>query len=47
MDEAVADLCSLSQAARRSRLPDWARVSLRKAETGELEESIRRALAIL
>ncbi len=47
LDEAVADLYSLSQAARRNRLPGWARSSMRKAETGELEESILRALAIL
>jgi len=43
----VAGLYSLSEAAKRSRLPGWMSSSVRQAETGETEESIRRALAIL
>jgi hypothetical protein len=47
LDEAMAGLYSLSEAAKRSRLPGWMSSSVRKAEAGELEERIRHALAIL
>jgi hypothetical protein len=42
----MAGLYTLSEAAKRSSLPGWMSSSVRKAESGEMEQSVRRSLAI-
>ena len=47
LDEPTSVLFALVDALRRSRFPSWAQDCLRKAQSGELERSLRRALEVI